>query len=387
MISLICANPVGAITRRLNPGMLTVDYAFHQFAARHFPKHPVTAFTLGELSDWPGDGFGLPFGYRDYAPAFEEVTRSAAIVFWGDFLHARAFELVDMKKRRVPPEVVRSHLFLEGCGPEIFRKVIAFGGSLICNCGRDAYDREYRARAGRFFREAPHVYLRDTVSDMKARSLAGAFGRSCLGADCALLFDADAAPRGPEPASPRDGGIGVFFGRTALNMRRFFDLARKLAGHQGRGLRWLHWLPLFEDAARMLDREAADVARGPAPRSIGEIYAQFRGLDCIVTDTYHLSLIAWRMGVPALCIGEGARRKQTTIDDKKKEVFFSSYGAEPFYVYAERLSDPAWIEAAARRLSRLLADGEIPAAVRQNLLAHAAWAEQTLKRCLDEVLR
>ena len=59
------------------------------------------------------------------------------------------------------------------------------------------------------------------------------------------------------------------------------------------------------------------------------------GYRCIITDTYHVCVNAWRMGIPAICIGEGGGKVSTSINDKKKEILYDMYGARRFYLFLE----------------------------------------------------
>jgi hypothetical protein len=377
MISVICARPEVA-AGRYNPGMLAVDLAGHRFLHRHFPEAGVRHFVLGGLPDLPGGDFGLPFRYEDYTSALADVMASDLILFWGDFTHAHTYHRVDLRRRGVPEALIRSHLFLEEGGDDVLRRTVVFGATLMSDLG--IKPEPYRVLAGRFFSGAAGVFMRDPVSDFKTRTLTGRFDITYQGVDCALLLDDDLLAS--LPAREEQGNIGIFFSRTQLNLAQFFAFANRLAALDHRKLLWLPWIPPTKIGEASLDRNHPRLRRAPSPATFSDALALVRACDYVITDTYHLALIAWRLGVPAICIGEGGRRRPTTLDDKKKEICYSLYGAENFYLFAERFADAEWRAGAVTRVRRLLRDGIATAAVRAAMLAHAAAAEKALCSCL-----
>src|SRR5439155_13457063 len=59
--------------------------------------------------------------------------------------------------------------------------------------------------------------------------------------------------------------------------------------------------------------------------------------ELIITDAYHLCVLAWSNGIPAVCVGRGASRFFTSVSDKKKELFFQTISADRFYLFSEHL--------------------------------------------------
>ena len=143
-------------------------------------------------------------------------------------------------------------------------------------------------------------------------------------------------------------------------------------------LEWLHWLikpAQYYDAVVELCPELV------VPQKLEGLAGAFTALRrCrfVVTDTYHLSLLAWRLGIPTVCIGRASEHPNQTIDDKKKENFYYTYGAKMFYVFAEHLSDDAARRKIADNMAALIPNSAVTKAVIAAINVHAEHAEQQL---------
>ena len=174
---------------------------------------------------------------------------------------------------------------------------------------------------------------------------------------------------------------GVFYGRTpAAGLGPMLAFARHLSSALQYKPRWLPWF-----AARRRTRWLAKVAGFSAPQRWsppGSILSELSGYSLVVTDTYHLCVNAWRMGIPTVCIGSGTTHDTSTVGDKKKEVLYAMYGAQPFYVFKEELHSPIRFQKATARVAAAIKIGaskQVTAAIRK----HEAVAVERLLAALD----
>jgi hypothetical protein len=103
----------------------------------------------------------------------------------------------------------------------------------------------------------------------------------------------------------------------------------------GAPLEWVPWLRLPK-RADAVDRAAARLAGrigGVAPiASVTDLLDRVAGCAVVVTDLYHLCVNSWRMGVLAVCVGSGTRGDKLTLDDFKKRLLYSMFGADGLYL-------------------------------------------------------
>jgi hypothetical protein len=269
-----------------------------------------------------------------------DPSRYELVVVWGDFLLdrnwlVRACERV-AQERGAPFNEVRAHaervLFGDGgAGPA---RIVAGQCLLVSD---DGYERDtaYQGRFARLAREARVFQMRDPLSVARASVFAGVPAPTIPALDAALLRPALRARLGGAPeAAPARDGFGVFFGRTDGGLRAKLGCALAAASTRGAGpARYLRWLPARPVPGWV--RAALRPSEVTLPREIDAIAATLSSLAFVVTDTYHLALVCWSLGVPALCVGAGAQRFQHSVHDKKKEIFFLSQRIERFHVFAE----------------------------------------------------
>lgn len=381
-IAMICAHLPGR-----NTGMATVDLAGWHLLRRAFPDVAVTAYTIesGAVRAYAPDELAIP--YRPLQDHAAEAFAADVILYWGDFLHAPGHWKYDLVPRivrdRIAPDAAaardlpyRLHL-LEDAAPDVRRRAMIFGGTVITNAVAEQMDARYRSAFEALMREARGIFFRDPISAAHAARFRP--GQPTLGTDCALLLeDADIPTLSGQPPARPSGSVGVYFGRSRLTiaMLAFARLAASRSGLHARWLPWLgsRWKSAFQ--AKALGFDPPGEAAAPA-----EVLADLRKCDAVITDTYHLCVNAWRMGIPAICVGRGAERSDSTINSKKKEIFYAMHGASDFYVFQENLRTPAGIRREAERAAALLKSGSAQA-VTGAIRAHADWARTQLLQSL-----
>ncbi len=345
----------------------------------------------------------------------DNIYASDAIVYWGDFHHAWNYQQQDLKGHwklsihksgSLTDSAIYDHLLLRSAPDSVLAKTISYGTTMM---GDNAVEldisSEYRDALRRFLSGIRHIWMRDVYSAMRVSHLINDYNHSHLGTDCALLFDrSDAVKISMFDENHRMSGnyISIFFGRSSDNLiPRLVSFAAELAERLNKKIIWLPWLhTLPRETYRLLKyRNLIGTGIGRKklsslmelsklqPRNYPELVRHLLGSSLVITDTYHLSLIAWRLGIPAICVGQGARSSKHTLGDKKKETFFASYDALPFYVFTESILDTPTRSQTVDYLQRLVMSGQLLISkIHQNILCHSKQSEQVLLTALNEII-
>ncbi|EIZ80365.1 hypothetical protein WSK_0923 [Novosphingobium sp. Rr 2-17] len=364
-IALLCARPP-----ERNTGMVTVDLAGSHLLAQAFPDAKVELYYYGSADRLPYPSDWLPFRYRDVWTERESFLAADCRVVWGDFTHSAALWL---PARDSWPETVAAPVpadiaalsFLYGHDPELLRRTISFGGTIITNGAAVVDDELYASAFENFCAGAGRVLLRDAISATYVSTLRP--DERTLGIDCAFLNSPDSLSslKDFSPAAQRLG-LGVFFGRTP-GLYRLLAFSREMGKQLGLAPSWLPWFH-SPRRQRLLVR-AFGLEPSVLQPSPGSLLSQLSGCEAILTDTYHLAINAWRMGIPAICVGTGAGRALNSLSDKKKELLYKMYGADEFYVFAEALGS---------RSDRIKAAGAASDALRS--VARLAYVHEQIAR-------
>jgi len=370
-IAVFCALPPGR-----NTGMATVDLAAFSFIRRIAPEAEVTLYAYGAPSRYAYRAEDLPYDYVNVEEHAERFFASDAFIYWGDFIHA-----YDYWRNTHDPLQYSRFVFLTDLPDARLKDAIVFGGTIITNEAGQEIDALYYESFVRFFKGARAVHFRDALSAAKISPL-----RSCaasLGCDPAfLLEDADLRQISGFKPVGECKGVGVFFGRSPskLRMMRF---ARSVAKQLGEKHAWLPW---FEYPHARRRQRWPLLALGYWIRSgnadTGAILSALSGYRYIITDTYHLCVNAWRMGIPAVCIGQGVGDSATSLGDKKKEILYEMIGARQFYVFLESLRLRNGFCGETKRMTALLEKNEVVMQVEANVTAQR---EMALVRLADAI--
>lgn len=388
-VAVFCALPP-----ERNTGMATVDLAAHTRLRALAGDAKVTLYTYGSAGIYTYQKGELPFDHVDVLKEPEAFLNADAWVYWGDFVHTRAYWMQDrgawdeQTAGMTPDALARwqeeqfnaysRFLFLTGKNAQERAKAIVFGSTLITTTARDALDGLYWPAFKQFFSQAGMVLLRDALSAAKISPLRGM--QASQGCDCAFLLtpeDITLLPGYSVPASR--GGVGVFFGRSPKKWA-MMKFAKSLAGQAGQELKWIPWFGTRRKSRLLAKLAGIEVPHGE--RAPGELLSMVAGCSFVITDTYHLCVNAWRMGIPAVCIGQGGGASQTSLSDKKKEILYEMLGARNFYVFVEALGS----KDAASGAAAALADAGLVQAVQAAVYQQRDAAMERLKLALDKAL-
>lgn len=405
-IAVITATPPG-----FNPGMLVSELTAWAMLrrlgalgrARFLRLVPVEQrFALTDPADRAAAIARCDLGIDHAVLADPAELAETVPLFWGDFLHMRHYvgAIAALLPGGPDPAVARRFLLLEGAPDAVLRRAVSFGTTLLFNTASDLLDPAYGAALRRFAAGARLVAPRDLVSAARLRDLAPACGGAC-GLDCAQMAVLaedwrDLFPRPPAKVAPHAGGL-LFLGRARHEPAALDALLGRLG--QGLGIGW-EVLPWGDGSAFPMlvgqhQPQPACVAppANPAP-DLAALIGAVAGARLVVTDTYHLMVIAWSLGVPAVLLpGQSFNAPETGRDVNlgnllapidKRVMFLARHGLLEFMLAPETLACARLRAAALDNMLGQIGDGRIVTNHLSELRSLAGAAEQALATALAE---
>lgn len=392
-IAIICAR----LPDR-NTGMLTVDLAAHSMMHKHFSHANITlyAFDIGNA-----DTYGKsesPYQYKDILQNKETFLASDVFLFWGDFIQSHSYWEYDMKawiheleqlsadsyNQKIATQVSNrsKYIFLSELSDVQLKKVLVFGSTIITNDATVTDDSVYMQDFNRFFSKIGAVFFRDALSAAKISPLRD--HQPTLGSDCALLLENDDLKSlGGFVQAEQRQGVGVFFGRSPSKAQMML-FSKILSSELKETASWLPWFPSSKKIkflGKLFSYNAQMEAEKP-----GVLLSQMSGYKYIITDTYHICVNAWRMGIPAVCIGRGADNAVNSLADKKKEILFEMYGARQLYVFLENIKIPSGMRKEATRIAKVLKNEKYTSEVSETIQVHRTMARQRFLGAMNEAI-
>jgi hypothetical protein len=320
---------------------LSVAPLVHPALLDRWRKHPQAAERDRRVD------VGLPAR----APYHCEAPTDGRLLFWGDFHHMKQYVDDVAQLAAQTPEAVMELLLPDGnkVGP-----TQTFGTTLLFNSAADLRDGSYRKRLVRLLEGSAGSWFRDVPSLALARRLAPE-APTFLGADVALLV--------PPPEPMGDAHVAVFLGRTSGSHPQLLQLARHLSAQWKLPLEWIPWGDV--DAFPSMPDPGALGVRSPAPSAdVRRVHGRLTAARCVVTDSYHLALIAWGWKVPALVLAAPHSTDASSVDSgrrwswrDKREIAASQYDALDLVVRDDELRDPDLLAARLRHVLDVIDDG------------------------------
>lgn len=384
-VSVVCALPP-----EKNTGMLTVDLAAHKVLPRLFPSVDFEYYIFDDLNpQYSYNASEIPLNYKSYSQHAEDYAASDRFLFWGDFFHSHSYFAKDVgewdenvkSSYQSNFERFSEFYFLSNRDVKTLQQSAVFGSTIIPNSARDFLSADYAAAYDRLFSNLKVTLLRDAISAARLHALNP--DRTNLGCDAAYLLESsDLEALDGFKLATAQSGVGLFLRRTPDYVASF-SFAKRLARALNEPLTWLPWFWSRRRLAMIGKGFGVDVVTNqPSP---GEILSQLSGYKLIVTDTYHVCVNAWRMGIPAVCIGDGGQHSVHSLSDKKKEIMYSMYEAQELYVFSEQLKGRRSMKRSVETVAGTLGNSEILDRIHRNIRAHRSAAMQNLSTFIADV--
>ena len=397
-IIAVCAVPPG-----VNPGMSSVDLALKLLLEKHHLLNEVDFYTLYSVPSDPGIETTTNQVTYSLIPDDPEFFSSKKIIlYWGDFLHMFQYHqtvanaLFQRKYFQTLEEALRrvyNVFLLADQDHEVLSRKISFGSTLLFNTLTDEHDPGYGPALKRFLCSG-NSWFRDVYSAVKAAHITGNYSTSFLGIDCATLLDpGQFTNRISRPDKQKK--TGLFIGRTAVHFPEIYQFALDYAKISGTTLSWIPWgdvsafptLKMIGEDPALAALDNFDLAGIADPfKAVGSL----QEFDVIVTDTYHICVNAWNMGVPAICFAGNDHFKRRNVNSgdffarrDKRQVFFGMYDALDFLVHYEELLHLESREMRLNHLIGLMDSGIIVKEIQQRIRQHAGHSENILMNAID----
>ncbi len=402
-IAIICAPP----HFEFNPGMHSVDLAAYSFFKKHeFSEEiQINFYVLHEpelrLKEFLDHQ--LPFKYETFLNKLDQLYQNDLIIYWGDFFHNAPYNR-GISKRLVryglaqneveAMNIIQKHFFLSEAPTEVLQKTVVFGSNYFINGTKDMMNNTFNHNSIRFFTQIKRVWNRDILSAMRMSHLKKDYTTNFLGIDCSFLFDKGFK----QPTEGKNQGwiksllsgkekkkAGVFLGRMHDTMPQIFPLVKQLKEDVNADMHWIPWFWQNEEFYTSMRKNLPNVLISEESQNLMELYELLKTYDFIVTDTYHLCLNAWKMGLPAICIGSGNSLLDSTLTDKKKEFFFDMYEAQDFYVFLEEIKDSKSRTNRINLLSESISNNKLIEKITQNIHRHKSEIENQLHELVESI--
>jgi hypothetical protein len=364
-LSVITATPPG-----FNPGMLASQVAARWFLHRHQLDREATFFRLMPISNRlgkldPGAAAAclqrVDDGIDHHDLLHADQLADTTPLYWGDLLHMRQY--LNSIRGLMPgshatPEDL---LLLKSSSMDVVRRAVSFGTTFLYHSAGDLTNDAFAPTFCRFVENARLVMPRDIVSLAQLSALAPRT-LGVLGLDATQLFcGADwrrAFPEGTDTSLAIPESLLCYFARGKHDTADLRQAIRLFSQAFGQPVRWLPWGDRFSfrhiDAYEgRLDVESLSAGRPVCLSALLEALAAAR---CVLTDTYHVAVIAWSLGTPAMLVrGDHWPGDYNAVVDKRY-VFYVQHGLQDFFLNNAR--DHAEIAAFIRRGVGLVSEGK-----------------------------
>ena len=283
-------------------------------------------------------------------------------LYWGDLLHMRQYLDSIRGLLSASSSAPEDLLLLKQSSLDLVRRAVSFGTTFMYHSASDLTDDEFGPPFRRFLTNARMVMPRDIVS---LGQLAAVVPDRpvALGLDAAQLFcgGADwrgAFPEGTDQSLAIPGALLCYFARGQHDVA---DL-RQAIGAFSRGFgQSVHWLPWGDRLSFPRGGEyegrlgVQDLASRQQPR-LSALLEAVAAAKCVLTDTYHVAVIAWSLGTPAMIVcGDHWPRDYNAVIDKRY-VFCVQHGLQDFFLNNAR--DHRAVASYLQRGVELVADGK-----------------------------
>ncbi len=364
-ISVVTATPPG-----FNPGMLVSQIVARWFLSRHGLDAGATFFRLLPIADRlahlaPGDRIarlerlndGIDYAFLQHADQLIDTTP----LYWGDLLHMRQYLSSLRGLIRLSRSTPEDLLLLRSSPEAVVGRTVSFGTTFLYHTASDLATDEYGPCFSRFMRHARLIMPRDMVSLAQLAALIP-HSPTLPGLDVTQLLCGAANWRDifceGSAASPAEPDVVLcHFARGQHDVADLVHAAKLFATEFGMPVRWLPWGDelSFPHLNRYEERLGIDTAATGNPPRLSAILEVVAAATCVLTDTYHVAVIAWSLGTPALLLRGDHWPNDFNARVDKRYIFFLQHGLQDYFLATSR--DREAVGNFIRNAVALVADG------------------------------
>ncbi len=392
-VALVTATPPG-----FNPGMLFSQVVARSFLERHGLSRKTIFYRLVSMNQRlshlePSEQFAclarIDDGITYHLIESTDQLKDAIPFYWGDLLHMHQYlnSIRDLiRNGHVTPENL---LLLKDAPDEVLSRAVSFGTTFLFHDAFDIIDNPFGAAFQRFIRGAKRVLPRDMVSLSQIAAMLPQAPMS-LGLDatqlvCRMENWRDVFPEGTDTSiAVADVGL-CYFARGNHTVENLKNAIALLSLNFAMPVRWLPWgdrlsFPHLGDYEGKLGLETLAGVMKPRLSALLEAVAK---AAFVVTDTYHLAVIAWSLGTPALTLrGRHWEGDFNAVVDKRY-IFHVQHGLQDFF-HDEGAADKHQLDQIVRRFAEYDRIDKALAWYKKNVSARAQWCEQQLIQALKD---
>jgi len=361
-----------------NNGMKTVDIAWELFLKRNNINIPYKRYSIKPQKNIIKITNNFTLKYESLIGfKFDSLSSDDILIYWGDFLHSNHYIKNDLKrianrrktslKRKIfnflkqqknekvekEAKIYDNYLdlaykyhLLENIEPH-WKKTISFGTTFVGDSEiTNFYDDRYNNAFNEFIQnKVDNIFVREVFSAFQIAHIKNDYYNSYLGIDAALLNNwsdykkiIDQKPYFKQMDNTKY--ILIHFTRTHANINELLNFVFKINEKLKLDIYWIPWLVDInhKQFSKIKHKYKKNIKKLKTNDYSDLIYA-IKNASLIITDTYHLSLVGWKLHTPVIAIGSGTQLPISTVDDKKKEIFYGMYNALPLYFYSENLNN------------------------------------------------
>jgi len=289
--------------------------------------------TLERMDD------GIDFHFLDDPAQLEDTIP----LYWGDLIHMRQYLATVRHLMRDGDTLPEQLLLLKNVSNATLARTVSFGSTFLYHSAADLTALAFSADFARFARGARLIMPRDIVSFASLSALR-APGSASLGLDvtqliCGMPDWRAVFPDGTNTEAAEDG-VGLCY--FARGDHRLEDIQQVIAIAQsefGYPLRWLPWgdRMAFPHVGRYEGKLGLQNAGGVAKPKLAALVEALANAKFVITDTYHVAVIAWSVGATVLTIrGDHFAGDFNAVVDKRY-IFNIQHSLQDFFVTSAEL--------------------------------------------------
>jgi hypothetical protein len=350
--------------------MLVSQIVARWFLSRHRLDAGATFFRLLPIADRlarlpPGDrtarlerlSDGIDYAFLQHADQLIDTTP----LYWGDLLQMRQYLSSLRGRMRLSRSTPEDLLLLRSSPEDVVRRAVSFGTTFLYHSADDLTADDFGPCFSHFMRHARLVMPRDMVSLAQLAALIP-HSPTLPGLDVTQLLCGAANWRdifceGSAAAPAEPDVVLCHFARGHHDVADLEHAAKLFATEFGMPVRWLPWGDelSFPHLNRYEERLGIDTAATGNPPRLSAILEAVASATCVLTDTYHVAVIAWSLGTPALLLRGDHWPNDFNARVDKRYIFFLQHGLQDYFLATSR--DREAVGNFIRKAVALVADG------------------------------